>query len=324
MNRYRRRSWRDQRWLLILASIGFVYSAGAILFKQIVFPDQPPLFVGDYLGDPPFGNISLRLVLGRLAGLPIYRAYIFWPGAAALLWAVRSRNMLIVLGYVAFLPWLALHAVANRDIPGTLSGYYAFPFLVACAWPLAAVVIDARQRGIRPELRPALAGFATMLALSFLGLAKLWNPGQLDLWQNFTTPPMLARERATDRAIEVLLAGTVSPASSAFGTIFMDQSVYSFAPYSFVAAAVVGAPESTLTTLKAPMDTIAYFESGKDIEAVRSIIAQAHLTHGYCFTGTSIRLASNRNLGGVAGLEARGQMSSREISCAVSVSRPAS
>jgi hypothetical protein len=303
-NKHRRRSWREQQSLLILASIAFFYSVGAVLSKQIVFPDQDPVFVNDYLGDPPFSNISLQLILARFWGLPIYRAYLFWPGVAAVLWAVWSRNILIAVGYLAFCPWLLLHIMANRSIPGTLSGYYAFPFLVACAWPLAAITIDARQRGIRPERRSALAGFIIMLTLSFLGLPKLWNPGQIDLWQNFTTPPTLARERATDRAIEVLLAGSASPADSAFGTIFMDQSVYSFAPYSFVAAAVVDVPESTLPTLKAPIDTIAYFESGIRIKVIRDMIALAHLTHAYRFKDASILLASNRNLGGMAGLVA--------------------
>ena len=293
-NRFRRRPWREQRPLIILALAGFFYSVGAVLFKQIAFPDATPLFVQDYLGDPPFSRISLKLVLTRLVFLPIYRAYFFWPAAAALAWAIRSRNILIVIGYLAFCPWLLLHIFANRDIPGTLSGYYAFPFLVAAAWPLAAIIIDARQRGIGPDRRHALAGFTIMLALSFLGLSKLWNPGQLDLWHNFTTPVTLARKQATDKAIEVLLAASTDHAGSTFGTLFIDQSIYSFAPYSFDAATVLGAIEKPLTTPKIPIDTIAYFGSGFNAEAIRGIIAHEHLTHVYRFVGTSILLASNR------------------------------
>jgi hypothetical protein len=303
-NWYRRRPWREQRPLILLASIGLLWSVTAILFKQIVFPDQHPLFVEDYLGDPPFGNISLHLVLARLVGLPVYRAYVFWPGLAAVIWAVRSRIPSIALGYLAFCPWLLLHVLANRAIPGTLSGYYAFPFLVASAWPLAAVIIDARQRGIQPDRRTALAGFSVMLALSFLGLSKQWNPGQLDLLRNFMTPPSLARERATNRAIEVLLAGSTDSVGSTFGTIFIDQSIYSFAPYSFGVSAVAGELEDNQTTMTRPVDTLAYFESGIDHEAILEVITLAHLTHAYRFKSTSIRLASNRRLDGTSGLEA--------------------
>jgi hypothetical protein len=300
VNHYRRRPWREQRWLVILATIGFGYSVAAVLFKQIGFPAASPLFVADYLGDPPFSNTSFRQVLLNLASLPIYRAYVFWPAAAALIWAIRSRNILIALGYVAFVPWLLLHMSANRDIPATISGYYAFPFLVASAWPLSAIVIDARQRGIRPNMRPALAGFTVMLALSFLGLSTQWNPGRIDPWKNFMTLPSLEQQRATRRAVELLLA---SSAAMPFGTIFIDQSIYSLAPYAFDATTVVGAVESTLTPRSDPIGTLVYFESGIDIERIRAMIASRHLTRAYRFKDTSIRLASDRNLAAVAGLQ---------------------
>jgi hypothetical protein len=300
VNHYRRRPWREQRWLIFLATIGFGYSVAAVLFKQIGFPTGWPLFVSDYLGDPPFSGTSFRQVLLNLALLPIYRAYVFWPAAAALYWAGRSRDILIALGYVAFVPWLLLHMAANRDIPAAISGYYAFPFLVASAWPLASFVIDARQRGVRPNTRHALAGFTVMLALSFLGLSTQWNPGRIDPWKNFTTLPSLEQQRATTGAVELLLT---SSAAMPFGTIFIDQSIYSLAPYAFDATAVVGAVASTLTPRSDPPGTLVYFESGIDIERIRAIIASRHLTRAYRFKDTSIRLASDRNLDAVPGLE---------------------
>ncbi len=296
-------SWREQRPILILAVVGFVYSMGASAFKLVVFPGQPSLFVLDYLGNPPFSNTSVQQVLLHLIGLPIYRAYVFWPAVVAVAWAVRSRNVLIVLGYLAFCPWLLLHLMANRDILRTLSGYYSFPFLVACIWPLAAVIIDARQRGVRPERRSTLAWFSIMLAVSFVGLSSLWNPGRMDLWRNFTTLPSLAREHATDRAVQVLLAAEAAGAASPFGTIFMDQSVYSLAPYSFNAATVVRPIERAAPISNAPMDTFVYFEAGPDIERMRGMIGATNLTHEYCFTDSAIRLATDKDLDGLTGLE---------------------
>jgi hypothetical protein len=303
INWWRDRPWREQRPLLLLASFSVLYSVGAFLFKQIAFPDQPPLFASEYIGNPPFNDIVFRNVLLDVAGMPFYRPYFFWPWAVALIWAIRSRNVLIALGYLACFPWFLLHVMANRDILQTISGYYSFPFLMACAWPLAAVVIDARQRGSQPDSRTALAGFTIMLVLSFLGLSKLWNPGHADLWTNFTTRPSLERERATGQAVAVLLAGRAYSTGPSFGTTSIDQSVYSFAPYSFDATTVVGTIERTVTTRNVPADTIAYFESGIDIKRVRDTILLEHLTHAYRFKDTSIRLASNRNLDGAAGLE---------------------
>jgi hypothetical protein len=236
--------------------------------------------------------------------MPLYRPYFFWPWAAAMIWAVRSRDILIALGYLACFPWFVLHILANRYMLQTISGYYSFPFLVACAWPIAAVVIDARQRGNEPNTRAALVGFTIMLALSCVGLSELWNPGHADLWANFTTLPSLVRERATDQAVAVLLAGPASATGQGFGALFIDQSVYSFAPYSFDATTVVGTVEHTVTTRNGPADTIAYFQSGIDTERIRSMIVLEHLTHAYRFEDTSIRLASNRDLDGVSGLVA--------------------
>jgi hypothetical protein len=302
-NRVHGRPWREQRPLLILASIGFLYSAGAVAFKQVVFPNQPSLFVGEYLGNPPFTDFSVHRVLLNVFGLPLYRGYLIWPAVAALLWAILSRNILILLGYFAFCPWLLLHLIANRDILSTLSGYYSFPFLVALIWPLAAVVIDARQRGVKADARSTLGGFTIMVALSFLALPNLWNPGSMDLWKNFTTPPSLTRERATDEAVAILLAAQEAGAAWRFGTLATDQSIYSLAPYSFDAAAVVRGAEHAGPPGNVPIDTFAYFESGHDIERLRETTVLQALTHAYRFKDTAIRLRTDKDLRGMIGLE---------------------
>lgn len=310
-NRVRGRSWREQRPLVILASISFLYSVAAVAFKHVAFPNQPSLFAADYIGSPPFSHTSILTVLLNFIGLMIYRGYVVWPAAAAAVWAVRSRNVLIVLGYCAFCPWLLLNLMANRQIPSTLSGYYSFPFLVALVWPLAAVTIEARQRQGRPDVRSTLGWFCIMLMLSFLGLSSQWNPGHMDLWKNFTTLPSLRRQTATYGAVKVLLAAEAAAAGSRFGTIGMDQSVYSLAPYSFDASAVITVyPATTLLPVERtsparsrPIDTVAYFKEGYDIDRIRQRIALNKLTHQYRFKDTSIWLASNRNLDGVIGVE---------------------
>ena len=125
----------------------------------------------------------------------------------------------------------------------------------------------------------------------------------MDLWRNFTTLPSLAREHATDRAVQVLLAAEAAGAASPFGTIFMDQSVYSLAPYSFNAATVVRPIERAAPISNAPMDTFVYFEAGPDIERMRGMIGATNLTHEYCFTDSAIRLATDKDLDGLTGLE---------------------
>jgi hypothetical protein len=146
-----------------------------------------------------------------------------------------------------------------------------------------------------------------MVALSFVGLSSLWNPGHMDLWGNLTTLPSLARVQATDRAVAILLAGERSDAASRFGTIFTDQSIYSLAPYSFDATTVVRPIARSAPMRNEPIDTFAYFEAGPDIQRLYGTIALRNLTHEYRFKGTAIRVASNRSLDGVPGLESTGR-----------------
>jgi hypothetical protein len=306
VNAYRRRPWSEQRPLVLLAAGALVYSVCAVALKQLAFPDAPPLFVAEYLGSPPLATISPALVASRLEILLLYRPYVVWPAYAALAWAVWKRNPLIPLGYVAFLPWLALHLLANRDVLGALSGYYAFPFLVACAWPLAAVVIEAHQHGVTPDRRVALGGFAVLVAFSFAGLQHLWNPGVPHFFEtlrgNFTTPADQARIRATDAAVARLVAATHDPASGPFGRLVTDQSVYSFAPYDLVLAKPAEPQDAASGARSQPIDTVAYFAAGIDLGLAQGIAAHAHLDHIYCFADTTLCLASARKLDGVPGL----------------------
>jgi hypothetical protein len=165
------------------------------------------------------------------------------------------------------------------------------------------VVIDARQRGATADVRSTLGGFTIMVALSFLGLLNLWNPGGMDLWKNFTTPPSLMQERATGDAVATLLAAEQAGAASRFGTLATDQSIYSLAPYSFDAATVVRAAEHAGPPGNAPIDTFAYFESGHDIERLRETTVLQALTHEYRFKDAAIRLRTNKDLRGMIGLE---------------------
>jgi hypothetical protein len=110
-------SWQAQRPILILAAVGFLYSVAATAFKLVVFPGQPSLFVLDYIGNPPFSNTSIQQVLLHLIGLPIYRAYVFWPAVVAVACGAITKCI--------DCPWilgvLPLVAAASHGEPGHTS-----------------------------------------------------------------------------------------------------------------------------------------------------------------------------------------------------------
>ncbi|MFO1025786.1 MAG: hypothetical protein U1E70_11410 [Acetobacteraceae bacterium] len=187
---------------------------------------------------------------------------------------------MLIAGYVAAIPWLVLHLLANRDLVATMPGYYALPFLAACAWPIAGTVIDARRRGARANPRRTMLWFSLLLAVSFLGVSTLWNPGALNLADMLARLPSLARQRATNNAVELVITASESPRASPFGVIAVDQAVYSLALCSFGADGMIASLSRNGITPVAPVrpfDTVAYFHNGFDAEIGRRFAKSAGL-----------------------------------------------
>jgi hypothetical protein len=142
-----------QNAAMAFAIAGLAYSLGAVIFQHAAFSNISGLS-RIYLGDPPFGRITAGLLADRLYGYLFDRSYIVLPGLCAVVWAILARNPYIVAGYIAFLPWVALHFLADSDLAGSLSGYYAYPLMIASFWPLVGVLLGADRP---PAVDPALA-----------------------------------------------------------------------------------------------------------------------------------------------------------------------
>jgi hypothetical protein len=284
LNRYRGIAWREQRREIAFALLALGYSLGALALQHALFDNQSSL-ARIYLGDPAFGKLTLSLLGERLLGYTQYRTYIVLPAILALLWAARTGNPYIVLGYAAFLPWAALHLVADSDIAGTLSSYYAYPFIIACFWPLMGVLVEhTRCRRPNPEVL-AILGFAAMIAGSFTALGYQANPGQMELPAGFWSPPSLARQAATDHALRLIVRSKAE-----LGSVMVDGSVLGLVPNEF------SRNETVWDTGGRRPDTVIYFAGGYESKAARALAARAGLDIHYAATGTAIRLATDRAL----------------------------
>ena len=282
LNRWRGIGWHEQRHEIGFALFALAYSIGALILQHALF-DHQSSFARIYLGEPPFGKISLALLSGRLLGYLQYRTYIVLPALIALFWAVRTGNPYLVLGYAGFLPWAALHLVAESDIAGTLSGYYAYPFLIASFWPLVAVLVERRERALPSGALPAVLGFAAMIGASFTALGYQANPGHIELPAGFWSPPSLARQAATDNAL-----GQIVHAKTTLGSVMVDGSVLGLVPDGFSKSETVWESGGRLP------DTVVYFAGAYESEAARTLAAKASLDHHYEAHGTAIRLWSRR------------------------------
>jgi hypothetical protein len=289
---------RKQRteWTFALAAL--FYSIAVMAVQHLIFPGTSA-FARVYLGDPPLAHLSAGLIADRIRFFLVGRPYILYPALGACIWALRARNPCIVLAFAAGIPWLLLHLLAKSLLAGTIVSYYAFPFLIALAWPLLAAMRQRQRTGNAGDSTSVLVGFAMLLALSCFPGIGIHDPGQLPLPQAFWDPPSHARQAATDRAVAAL-----SAARPMLGRLLVDNSIAALAPNQFAQSEVPflqgnGSAPSEATT---PPDTVAFFDEGYDARRLRAIADVAGLTKRYSMPGTQVHLATRQRVEDVPSL----------------------
>ena len=283
---------RQQRteWTFALAAL--FYAIAVMAVQRLVFPETSA-FARVYLGDPHLAHLSAGLIAQRILFFLVGRPYILYPALGTCIWALRARNPYVVLAFAAGIPWLLLHLLAKSPLAGALVSYYVFPFLIALAWPLLGVLRQRQRTATAGDPTSVIAGFATLLALSFFPGIGIHDPGQLPLPQAFWDPPSRAQQAATDRAVAAM-----SAARSMLGRLLVDNSIAALAPNGFTQREVPflqgdGTAPSEATTSP---DTVAFFAEGYDARRLRAIADAAGLTKRYSMPGTQIHLAARRRL----------------------------
>jgi hypothetical protein len=273
---------RSQRAAIAFAAIALGYSIAAFSLQLALAAGESPL-ARIYLGAPPFAAISAATIATRLFVYLFYRTYLLLPAVIAVCWAAAARNPYIVAGYAVCLPWALLHLTARTKMAGTLSAYYAYPFMIAAFWPLLGVLLERRRRGVAGGAAVPLLAFAAMLAASFAALGQQYNPGRLTLADLFR-PPSLARQAKTERAVARLVRS-----KPALGKLLAGTGVVALAPDDF-------APGERLPRQRpaGPVDTVVYFVHGYDADDARRLALARGLDRRYRVSGTAIRIASDR------------------------------
>ncbi len=281
VNRRRGLAWREQRAELTFAVSAAAYSAAALALL-LAIATGPSALARIYIGEVPFASLTVGTVITRLVGWVVYRGYVILPAAIAALWAARARNPYILVGYAAFVPWGLLQLIAASDIAGTLSGYYAYPYLIASFWPLVGVLLNRRRGASGPAAAPLLA-FSAMIAASFVGISHQYNPGGFALVGGFLDLPSPSRQAATERAAAQLAASL-----PALGTVVVDGSVAALVPNDVTWSETLAGRRS------ARPDTIVYFTAGYEAATARRLAATVGLHRYYRVCGTAIRLVTDR------------------------------
>jgi hypothetical protein len=279
LNRLQGLPWRHSRWSIGFAAAGLLYSVTVLLVQHYVFTGSSA-FLRVYLGDPPWSQVSAALVANRLIGWLWLHGAIIFPAIAALAWSVRTNNPYMLAAYVACIPWAVLHLLAVSDLAGLMFGYYAYPFLIAMAWPWLAVLIRHQQLPATP-VQPvaATAGMLAMVALSLLPVGGVFDPGRITLPEAFLHPPSTTRQALTDRAI-----AAIASARPALGRLVVDTSVAALLPRAF--------PREELAVWAAgPADTVVFLADGYDSKRLSTVPG---LPVQQAVPGTAIRIMTDR------------------------------
>jgi hypothetical protein len=157
-----------------------------------------------------------------------------------------------------------------------------------------------RQRtGDAGDPIPVIAGFAALLALSFIPGIGIHDPGQLPLPRAFWDPPSTTQQAATDRA-----AAALSAARPMLGRLLVDNSIAALAPNGFAEREVpfLQGEGSASSEATASPDTVAFFTEGYDAQRLRAIADASGLTRRYAMPGTPVHLAARQRLEDVPSL----------------------
>ena len=128
------------RNILAFAAASVCYSIIIMIVKGSFFAIYSNMST-IYAGNPPWQHLTYQLITTRIDFFFYNRTYITLPFLVSIIWAIRARNPLLPLGYIAAIPWLIFNLLAIRPCPAALNFYYPFPFWLALAWPLIATLL---------------------------------------------------------------------------------------------------------------------------------------------------------------------------------------
>ena len=222
---------------LAVAAIAFVYSGAAFMIVHVYFP-QFNNFRFSYSGPHFYSHLSVSFLLDRTVTLLEKRPELFVIFALIPAIGLAKRDLSIIFGAGAILPWVVLNLSAYRDIPGELYTYYAFPFLILLAWPFLVPALRRLNQDSNDSPPPQVG----------VGVAVAWVGVCVAAWlAYFLTPFSADRAQSAERQasashflpkLDLKTALLVSRFATTYGKligsqgtlILMDEAMISLLP----------------------------------------------------------------------------------------------
>jgi hypothetical protein len=204
--------------------IAFCYSAIVIIIQKYYFPGDSAL-KRIYLGEPLYSHVNFEFLYERIKYFLTNRQYMWYPLVFTLLWTVKTKNMYLLIGYIAYLPWFIFNLLAVSDAAGSMQSYYAYPFIVAIFFPIIATLKFTTNQNQNFIL------VSIFLLLSIVGLPKA-------LGFNFINNLYIKYDANAASNINNFKNFLINDKSS-FGSLEIDHSVAALYPNIFTSKEVI-------------------------------------------------------------------------------------
>jgi hypothetical protein len=238
---------RSQKTFVIFLVSALGYSCVALSAQKLFFAFDQFSYV---YGKPPFVHMTSELVLRRLTDIIDNRQYIWIPMALIIVASIIYRAPLVIVGIIAFLPWMALQFLAVSDIPGTLQALYAYPLLLIFVWLVIGLIWNSPKSTLSATTR--IAYIALVLAASLLTNPQVPGFFQASIPTQITLHP---------GRIEKFVAA-LSQSLPTFSNVRADASIISLIPESFSVDAWLHPQDWVREPPSNNVQLLAYFRTG--------------------------------------------------------------
>jgi len=268
-------------WGIRTGALCLVWALATIYIQKHYFPVYDLLQDQYYDRANPFGHLSRALIDERLAYHWQYARGIWMPLAVVGIAAVALRDMQMMVGFVAFMPYIVGMFFSKSDMSAQLSSYKPFMLPVCLLWP--ALLAYGRPEAMRRRYMIVQA------AVLVCGMFYL-RPGFIEhRYRRWFPQPLTANAQLYRDFGEKQLKEEIDPAQ---GATRASHSVLALYPYSFIeywhSWIVPMKPEDA-----AKVKTLIWFENDRDQPLIDNVLKSGEFDIRFV-EGTKIRIAHRR------------------------------
>jgi hypothetical protein len=272
-------------WGILISFVSFVLAVSAIYIQKTYFPVYDMLQDQYYDISNIFGHLSWELIDKRLVHHWMNTKGIWMPLAVLAIAALLMRDLQLMVGVFAFMPYLLFVFFSNCDLSSGLYSYKSFLLLSCFLWP--ALIAHGSPMLPRRRRNLMLVQAAVLVCGMFYMYSGGWYTQRYERWfpQKFTANGQLYRDFG-----ERQLMYEISPGE---GATRASHSILALYPYSFTAWW-----DSWITPMR-PEDaskvrTLIWFENDRDQAQVDALLKSGDF-EVKTIEATKIRVAHRRS-----------------------------